>query len=115
MGSTILSNFSELKASYKKLGPLRFWAWLGGTILLILLWVGAQFWVSYKIGWPDSYGFECRGKGCLFVHMAHSAKLLRGGSAYELTLFALLWSWVALIVGWAIYALLKRRRPSKTR
>jgi len=39
--------------------------------------------------------------------------LLRGGSAHELALFALLWLLPAFIVGCAIYAISKRRRRDR--
>lgn len=99
--------FGELKSYYGELGPVRFWAWFGGTILFILFVAAGQLWLSDKIGWPDSYGFHCE-RRCWMRHLIHSPKLLRGSSAYELALFAWLWAIPASCAGIVLYALLKR-------
>ena len=92
------------------LGPMRFRAIFGGTVVFTLLLAGADMWLASKIGWPEAYGFDCRGRGCWIDNLSHSPKLLRGGSAYEIGLFALLWLLPAVVVGCAVYAIFKRRR-----
>lgn len=99
----------ELSVSYTSLGPLRFSLIIAGTILLILLIAAGDIWLSDKIGWPEAYGFSCHGRGCYIQDLTHSLKLLRGGSAYELGLFALIWWLPALIVCILIYALFRWR------
>ena len=98
----------ELAGPRKVLGSVRFWLLMVGTVLFILLLAAGDIWLSDKIGWPERYGFGCRGRGCFFEDLAHSPQLLRGGSMYELALFALLWLLPAIIVGVLIYALFKR-------
>lgn len=110
VGGDWMRYFSELKGYRDAFGSLRFWTLLIGTVLFILLFAGADMWLSNEIGWPDSYGFQCRGRGCWIEYLAHSPSLLRGGSVYELALFALLWSMPAIVAGCVIFALLKRRR-----
>ena len=100
----------ELRGYSKILGSFRTWALGVGTVLFILLFAAADIWLSNKIGWPESYGFNCRGRGCWIDNLSHSPELLRGGSSYELGLFALLWLFPAVIIGCAIYALVRRRR-----
>lgn len=97
----------ELASPRKALGSVRFWLLTLGTVLFILLLAAGNIWLSGKIGWPEAYGFDCHGRGCFFQDLAHSPQLLRGGSMYELGLFALLWLLPAFIVGVLIYALLK--------
>lgn len=105
--------FSELRGYHADLGPFRFWAILTGTVLAILLLAGADMWLSDKIGWPEAYGFQCRGRGCLIENWMNSPKLLWGGSASELALFALLWWMPVVVVGCCFYALLRRRRRNR--
>lgn len=103
--------FSEMRSYREQLGPLRFWSLLIGTILFASLVVGGRDWLSYKLGWPDSYGFHCSGR-CAVTMLIQSPKLLRGGSASELALFALLWWWLILFVGamsWALVTRLRRK------
>ncbi len=108
--------FSEFRRDWRTisgylalLGPIRFWAMVVGTVLFILVIAGGYTWLRTEIGWPEVYGFGCRGRGCWIENLIQSYKLLRGGSAPELILFALLWLIPATIVGCAIYAISKRR------
>ncbi len=105
--------FTQLRGYRAALGAVRFWAVLIGTVLFILLLAGADIWLSNKIGWPEAYGFHCHGRGCWIENWMHSPKLLRGGSAYELALFAFLWWMPAVVAGCAVYGLLKRRRRNR--
>lgn len=100
----------ELKSYSKNLGSFRAWALGVGTVLFILLAAAADMWLSNKIGWPESYGFNCRGRGCWIDNLSHSPELLRGGSVYELSLFAVLWLLPAVIIGGIIFALVRRWR-----
>jgi hypothetical protein len=74
-----------------------------GTIVFILVWATGDSWLSSKIGWPQAYGFQCYGRGCWMKDLAHSPALLAGGSAYELALFALLWTIPACGMATLIY------------
>ena len=109
-----MGDISRLKAYHKELGPLRFWSLLIATILFILLWVGADIWLSGKIGWPDSYGFHCS-RRCLIENAIHSPQLLRGGSVYELALFAHIWTMPAALAGIALWTVVKRVRRNSGR
>ncbi|MCJ8156107.1 hypothetical protein [Sphingomonas sp. LaA6.9] len=101
---------TEFLGYRKTLGAMRLWALGVGTVLFILLLAAADIWLSNKIGWPEAYGFDCRGRGCYFQDLAHSPKLLHGGSVYELGLFCLLWLLPACVVVGVIFALFRRRR-----
>lgn len=98
----------QLTGPRKTLGSVRFWLLIFGTVLFILLLAAGYVWLSSKIGWPEAYGFDCHGRGCFFQDLAHSSKLIRGGSIYELGLFALLWLLPACVVAVLAYALFKR-------
>lgn len=98
----------KLAGTRKSLGTFRFWVLVSGTVLFIMLFAMGGIWLSEKIGWPEAYGFACHGRGCFFQDLANSPMLLRGGSAYELGLFALLWLFPAFLIGLLIYALFKR-------
>ncbi len=105
----------ELGQHRKALGTARTWAMVIGTILFILLWAASEVWLSNRIGWPESYGFACHGRGCLLQDLYHSPLLLNGGNAYELGLFAILWALPGCIGAAIIYALLKRHRSNAIR
>ena len=98
----------ELAGPRKILGTGKFWLLMGGTIMFVLLLAGGQIWLSDKIEWPNAYGFDCQGRGCFFEDLAHSPELLRGGSIYELALFALLWLLPVILISVLVYALFKR-------
>lgn len=98
----------ELAGTRETLGSVKFWLLVVGTVVFILLLAAGDMWLSDKIGWPEAYGFDCHGRGCFFEDLAHSPRLLRGGSAYELGLFALLWLLPAFLAGVLVYALFKR-------
>lgn len=86
-----MRHFSDVKALYQMMGPVRFFIFAGGLTAIIFAMAGVHWWLSEQVGWPGAYGFECRGKGCLWREMWHSGRLLRRGSFYELLLFAWLW------------------------
>lgn len=100
----------EMNGLAAELDPIRFSAFLAGTVVFVLSLAAADMWLSSKIGWPEAYGFTCHGRGCRIDYLIHSPALLRGGSIYELSLFALLWFMPAILVGCAAYAIFKRRR-----
>lgn len=77
------SGIPELRESYKALGPLRFWLIMGA----LAAWIGCKVWLETVLGWPDAYGFRCRGK-CLFQDIWHSPALLENGRPLEWLLFA---------------------------
>lgn len=106
-------DWQEMSGYRSQLGSLAFWTLIVGTVVFILLFAGADIWLSSKIGWPDAYGFHCQGRGCWIENLSHSPKLLAGGNKYELGLFALLWSLPAVSVAFVLYALVKRKRRSR--
>lgn len=86
--------------------PIPWGVLLGGLLfvnLFILLPAFVADWLSTETGWPTAYGSDCTRRGCVLVNLYHSPKLLDGGSAHELGLFALLWSWPVLLLGVVIY------------
>ena len=100
----------QRKGNGKSFGLLRSSLLMLGTILFIIVWGTGDWWLSSKIGWPQAYGFQCYVRGCYFEYLAHSPKLLVGGRAYELGLFALLWSIPACAVVALIYFFTRYRR-----
>lgn len=109
-----LAKFSEIRDLYRAMGPVRFTILIGGLTALSIGAVAIHGWLCKKTGWPEAYGFHCRGRGCLWVEMAHSHLLWRTATLYEILLFAWLW----LLPGGAILTItiilmarwLKRRR-----
>lgn len=102
----------EFRQHRKKLGTIRAWSIVIGSILFILLWAAGLTWLSNKIGWPERYGFDCHG-GCLLQDLYHSPLLLSGGSAYELGLFAVVWALPGGIGVAIICAMLTRNRSKE--
>lgn len=98
----------DLRGAHAALGPIQFWVLIGGTVVAILLLVTADMWLSAKINWPQAYGFNCHGRGCIVHDMVHSPLLLRGGTACELAKFALIWWMPTTFLGCVIYAAIKR-------
>jgi hypothetical protein len=107
-----MSNFSELKEYYVAAGPRRFWFTMAMTVTLIAFLSGLNIWLSEETGWADAYGFHCHGRGCTFTYLYHSPQLLRGGSGYEMGLFALLWLLPAFLLGIGLYTVVRRLRGS---
>ena len=84
--------FSDLIELYRTMGALRFFIFFG-MLTAVLVAYGTVGWLlSDKIGWPDDYGFYCKGRSCLWIELYHSNLLLRKGHLYELLLF--LWMWI---------------------
>lgn len=79
------------------------------TIFLLAVALG-EFWLSAKIGWPESYGLDCGSRSCRLETMVHSPRLLSGGGAIELGVFALMWAPYALGLASLIYLRLRRSR-----
>ncbi|WP_411341853.1 hypothetical protein V6U71_08635 [Sphingopyxis sp. J-6] len=104
----------ELRPHYEAYGAARIWSIMVGTIIFILLLVAGQIGFANKIGWPEAYGFDCHGRGCLLQDLYHSPSLLSGGSFYELALFAFLWAVPVIIVAAIAYALFKKHRAKKS-
>ena len=76
---------------WQTMGGLRFILFFGGLTVVIVGFGTTGWWLADKIEWPDAYGFHCRGKGCLWIELGHSYKLLDTATFYELLLFAWLW------------------------
>jgi hypothetical protein len=103
-----MGNFSDLKEYHAAAGPSRFWFTIAITIALIGVLSGLNIWLSAETGWPDAYGFHCHGRGCTFTYLYHSPLLLQGGSAYEISLFALLWLLPVFLLCIGVYAVVRR-------
>lgn len=90
------------------LGPVRYWMIMVGTVVFAIGFGTLVWWLSEKIGWPDAYGFHCRGKGCLLTQLWHSPALLQNPNGYTLALFAVLW-FIPATTGIAVTIILVRR------
>lgn len=104
------SGIPELKEYYQALGPLRFWSVIGALVA----WIGSGIWLQEAIGWPEAYGFQCRGRGCLFADIWHSPALLHHGGLLQWLLFAHFMTLPAIILitlGIVVRRRLKQRRP----
>jgi hypothetical protein len=94
----------------KFIGRTRYWLISAATVLFLVLPPAGEWWLSSKIGWPEAYGFHHRGRGGLLQDLVHSQKLLRGGSAYEVGLFLLLWFIPVCAVGALVLLVALRKR-----
>jgi hypothetical protein len=88
-------------------------AWFVVIAFAAVAWFIGFFWLMGKLGWPESYGFTCRGKGCLLDDMWHSPALLRHHIPYELGLFMCIWMPAAAIIGPFAYRGLRKLRTTK--
>jgi len=104
----------EQRGYYYTLGPLRYWTLIGGTVLFCVGFGTLIWWLSEKTGWPDAYGFHCRGKGCWLTQLWHSPALLQNPNGYALALFATLWALPAT-TGTAVTFILARRALARWR
>jgi hypothetical protein len=104
-----LGNFRTVQL-YRGIGPARFWGLMIGVLAFIGGWTALDMWLSDKTGWPDAYGFHCRGRGCTLDNLWHSPALLHRHDPYELGLFASIWFLPAVVAGAALYALVKKSR-----
>jgi hypothetical protein len=100
-----VKTFSDIAALWRQMGVVRFTVFFVLLTGLIACYALVFTQLEESIGWPEAYGFSCRRK-CLVVHMWHSHKLLAGGSANELALFAMTWCFIAvpLAIGLPIVA-----------
>jgi uncharacterized membrane protein YhaH (DUF805 family) len=109
-----MGSFSDLKAYHSAVGRRRFWLTMAGTLGFIAALSGLNIWLDAETGWPDAYGFHCHGRGCTFTYLYHSSLLLRGGNAYEIALFLLIWLLPACLLGIGMYALVRRWRRNSS-
>jgi hypothetical protein len=98
----------ELKESYRKLGAFNFWA----TMICLFGWTSIGISLQRINNYPDAYGFQCSGRGCLYREIWNSPVLLRDPDAFEIGLFAWLWSMPATVVGALIYAAVRKLRST---
>ena len=99
-----LTGIPELKESYRALGAARFLLLMIG----LLTYIGGFAALMIATDHPQSAGSTCRRK-CMIEAYWFSPHLL-GGGAIEWLAFAWLWSLPAFVIGFVIYARLKRRR-----
>lgn len=109
LGEQALSWFSEMRELWRTVGPARFFLILGCVSLPIVAFGTTGWWLEDQIGWPEAYGFQCRGRGCLLENLWHSHKLLNVGSYYEVLLFAWIWFIPAATVILILVILARRR------
>lgn len=108
-----MNAFAGIAAFYRTAGPRRSILLFGGSIVAVAghLFIFSRF--ANRIGWPEAYGFKC-GRKCMVSHMWHSPKLIAGGSADELALFAVIWIVPAALAAYAVIFVgrrwLKQRR-----
>ncbi len=102
--------FSQIRGLWHTMGAARFLLFFGlltSAIIAYGLFVG---WAGDRIGWPEAYGFQCHGrKGCIFVQLAHSYKLLQTPTADELLLFAVLWAIIGPAILAALFIVVRRK------
>ncbi|OYW16061.1 MAG: hypothetical protein B7Z39_02595 [Novosphingobium sp. 12-64-8] len=104
------SGIPELIEEYRALGALRFWALMAA----LLAWVGGGMWLQYVIGWPDDFGFHCRGKGCLLSDLWHSPALVERGGVLNWALFIYFWTVPAVMAGSLAIVLWRRIKRSRS-
>ncbi len=80
-----------------------------GTVAYIL--VGAA--LSFQLGWPEQYGLDCHGRGCLGQYLNHSPALLQHGTLLDYLLFAWIWSLPVIGIGLILLGLWDARRRSR--
>lgn len=100
----------ELREAHRQMGAARFWRLTAAVLGGIVCWTVIGIWLEGKVGWPEHYGFRCRGRGCWIDDLWHSPALLRTASPIELGLFAWIWSIPSMIPIAFIYARIRKRR-----
>ena len=103
-----MSNFSELKQTYRRLGPIKFWS----TMAAIIAWCVLGVWLSDEVSWPDSYGYHCHGRGCFFSDLWHSPALVERGGVFPDAMFLYLWSFIAIPVSLVIGFKLRKQNST---
>lgn len=98
----------QQRGFYHAVGAVRYWTIMVGTVVFCIGFGTLVWWLSEKTGWPDAYGFHCRGKGCLFIELWNSPLLLQNPNGYALALFATLW-FIPATTGIAVTIILARR------
>jgi len=96
------------------MGPFRFFVFLGTLTIIIVGYGTIGWWLSERIGWPDGYGFHCQGRGCLWIELYHSNRLLETGRRDELILFAWMWL-VPVATGVSVAIILGKRWAQRRR
>lgn len=82
---------------------------VAAVALIIPAYIGLGLLLQHELGWPERFGFSCRGRGCWISDIQHSPVLLNDPSAYRLGLFAYFWSMPALVIGAFVYAFVTKR------
>jgi hypothetical protein len=96
---------SGIKEMYRRHRALQFVT----KIIGIFAWLAIYIWLSSKADWPDGYGFQCHGRGCLFQDLGHSPALLKhGGLVPDLT-FIWLWAPALIYAAYILWAMLRPR------
>jgi hypothetical protein len=80
----------DLKALFHELGPARATFVLIPVFVPIAGYFGLMFWLEWLTGWPEAYGFQCRGK-CMAAMLWHSPALMTDPTLESVALFAVYW------------------------
>jgi hypothetical protein len=110
--------FREMRSHYELMGPARFSVFFGGLTATIVAFGSLGWWLSEVIGWPEAYGFRCGGRGCYFLYLIESPKLLRSGGAYEISLFVWFWfipAGTSASIAWVLFKRFLTRRRDRIR
>lgn len=99
-----ITGIPELRESYRKLGAVRFWLIMAGT----LAWIGAGAALSISLRYPQAFGSNCHRK-CMIESYWYSPELLHHGGPASYALFVWLWSMPALVIGALISAFIMKR------
>ncbi len=100
-----ITGIPELKDSYRQLGPLRFWSLMSG----LLIWIVGGASLMMSATWPGHCDHQGRKIVGMIKQLYCSPDLLVGGPL-EYGLFLWLWSMPVFVLGFIVYALIKKRR-----
>ena len=82
------------------------------TIVVVLLYLIPLFWLWSRTGYPDNLGVHitAHGKAGLLENWWYSYLLLERHQLWDIVTFAYMWTAVAAIIGWVIWALMQDRK-----
>lgn len=101
--------FRQIHDLWTQMGAARFVLFFGLLSSATVAYVMFGMWASDRIGWPEAYGFRCQGRGCVFIQMAQSYKLLQSPTLDELIVFAWLWAIIGPAIIAAVIIVIRRK------